>query len=55
MGFLLAALQEGKTRYWVGYTAMTLLSLYAHYYDLFMLLLQNLFALGIIFSRWRQK
>jgi hypothetical protein len=34
---------------------LTLLSLYAHYYDLFMLLLQNLFALGIIFWRWRQK
>jgi len=55
MCFLLVALRDGKTRYWVGYTATTLLSLYAHYYDLFMLLFQNLFVLGFIVWRWRQK
>jgi hypothetical protein len=55
MCFLLAALREGKTRYWVGYTAMTLLSLYAHYYDLFMLLFQNLFVLSFVVWRWREK
>ncbi|HUS71187.1 MAG TPA: glycosyltransferase family 39 protein [Anaerolineae bacterium] len=55
MCFLLAALREGKARYWVGYSAMTLLSLYAHYYDLFLLLFQNLFVLGFIVWRWRQE
>lgn len=53
--FLLVALREGKTKYWLGYTALTLLSLYAHYYDLFMLLFHNLFVLAFIVWRWRQK
>jgi mannosyltransferase len=51
--FLLVALRDGRTRQWVGYTALTLLSLYAHYFDLFMLLFQNLFVLGVIVWRWR--
>jgi mannosyltransferase len=53
--FLLAALREGKTRYWVGYAMATLFSLYTHYYDLFMLLFQNLFVLGFVVWQWRQK
>lgn len=53
--FLLVALRDGRTRQWVGYTALTLLSVYAHYYDLFMLLFHNLFVLGFIVWRWRQK
>ena len=46
--FLLHALQEGKIRYWAGYAGMTLLTLYTHYYDLFMLLFQNLFVLILL-------
>jgi len=50
--FLLHALQEGKMRYWAGWLGMTLLSLYIHYYDLFMLLFQNLFFLILLSTGW---
>jgi mannosyltransferase len=50
---LLYALQEGKKRYWAGYAIMTLLSLYTHYNDLFMLVFQNLFFVIVVLTGWR--
>jgi mannosyltransferase len=52
---LLRSLQDGKARYWAGYTGMTLLSLYTHYYDMFVLLFQNLFVLAFVLGEWRKQ
>lgn len=46
--FFLWALREGKIRYWAGYAGMTLLSLYTHYYDPFLVLFQNLLFLMLL-------
>jgi 4-amino-4-deoxy-L-arabinose transferase-like glycosyltransferase len=52
--FLLRALRDPtKAKCWAGYTGMTLLSLYTHYYDMFMLLFQNLFFLACVLVDWR--
>jgi mannosyltransferase len=53
--FLLLALREGRRRYWVGYTGLALLSIYTHYYDLFVLLFQNLFLLALVVFYRRRK
>ncbi len=52
--FLMRSLQDAKRRHWAGYAAMTLLSLYTHYYDMFMLLFQNLFVLTFVLGEWRK-
>ena len=52
--FLVYALRTGGKRYWAGYAAMTILSLYTHYYDLFMLLVQNVFVLILILTGWHR-
>lgn len=53
--FLLCALRRDKTRYWVGYTAITLLSLYTHYYDMFLVLFHNLFFLVLLLIEMRRE
>jgi 4-amino-4-deoxy-L-arabinose transferase-like glycosyltransferase len=53
--FLLRSLREGKASHWAGYAGMALLSLYTHYYDMFMLLFQNLFVLIYILGEWRKR
>ncbi|MDH4209108.1 MAG: glycosyltransferase family 39 protein, partial [Anaerolineae bacterium] len=55
LAFLLPALRHGKPKHWLGYTAMALLSVYTHYYDLFLLLFQNLFVLALVCCQRRQK
>ena len=52
--FLLRALQEERLRYWASYAGMALLSLYSQYYELFMLLFQNLFFFILFFARRRE-
>ena len=53
--FLLRALREGRPRQWMGYASMTLLSLFTHYYDLFLLLFQNLFFFAFALGQWRRE
>jgi 4-amino-4-deoxy-L-arabinose transferase-like glycosyltransferase len=53
--FLLLALREGRLKYWVGYVGLALLSVYTHYYDLFLLLFQNLFFLAVVACYSRTK
>ena len=55
LAFLLRAVQEQRSRYWAGYAGMTLLSLYAQYYELFMLLFHNLFFFSLLLTKWRQR
>jgi len=52
--FLVHALQEDRIRYWAGYAVMALLSLYTHYYDLFMLIFYNLFFVTVLLTGWHQ-
>lgn len=42
--FLLLALRKGQIRYWLAYILTATLALYTHYFMLFVLLFQNLFA-----------
>ncbi|MEM4724622.1 MAG: glycosyltransferase family 39 protein [Candidatus Hadarchaeum sp.] len=42
--FLLLALRRGQMRYWLGYILTAALALYTHYFALFVLLFQNVFA-----------
>ncbi len=42
--FLLRALRDGQKRHWFGYIVTALLSLYTHYYDVFILLFENAFV-----------
>ena len=42
---MLLALRRKRMRYWVGYVLASALALYTHYFALFSLLFQNLFAL----------
>jgi len=49
---LLRALEEDRRRFWVGYVATAILSLYTHYYDAFLLLFQNLYVFGLYWRRW---
>lgn len=52
--FLVHALQKGGRRYWAGYAGIALLSLYTHYFDLFMLLFQNVLFVIVLLTGWRQ-
>jgi mannosyltransferase len=52
---LLRALHHNRLRYWAGYAGMTLLSLYSHYYELFILLFHNLLFLVIFLAGLRRK
>jgi mannosyltransferase len=52
--FLVHALQKDRIRYWAGYAVMALLSLYTHYYDLFMLVFYNLFFVTVLLTGWHQ-
>jgi 4-amino-4-deoxy-L-arabinose transferase-like glycosyltransferase len=53
--FLLLALRQGRLRHWVGYAGLALLSVYTHYYDLFLLFFQNLFFLALVIRHRREK
>ncbi|HJX38385.1 MAG TPA: glycosyltransferase family 39 protein, partial [Anaerolineae bacterium] len=55
LAFLLHALQQGRPKHWAGYAGMALLSVYTHYYDLFLLLFQNLFFLTLVICHGRRK
>jgi mannosyltransferase len=55
LAFLLRSLQDARARHWAGYAGMTLLSLYTHYYDMFLLLFQNLFVLTLVLVEWRKQ
>lgn len=45
-----ASLRARQTRYWLGYLLFSVLALYTHYFELFVLLFQNLF---ILYWLWR--
>ena len=56
---LLLALRRRQTHYWLGYVLCSVLALYTHYFALFGLLFQNLFALywlvnkrSSLWSKW---
>ena len=53
--FLLYALRTGRKRCWAGYAGMTVLSLYTHYYHLFMLLFENVLVLTVVLTGWQQE
>jgi mannosyltransferase len=42
---LLRALKESRPALWIGYIATALASLYTHYYDVFIILFENLFVI----------
>ncbi|MFC2015961.1 glycosyltransferase family 39 protein [Chloroflexota bacterium] len=50
--FLLRALRDRRPSLWVGYVATALLSLYTHYYEVFVLLFQNLYVFLVY---WRDR
>jgi 4-amino-4-deoxy-L-arabinose transferase-like glycosyltransferase len=56
--FMLRALRENRRSYWLGYVAMTLLSLYTHYYDVLVLIFENAFVFlcyrrdRLLIKRW---
>jgi len=49
------ALRRRQTRYWLGYVLFSVLALYTHYFELFVLLFQNLFILYWLLSRGRRR
>lgn len=50
--FLVLALARRQARYWLGYVLASALALYTHYFELFVLLFQNLF---ILYWLWRKR
>jgi mannosyltransferase len=50
--FLVLALRRQRARYWLGYVVASALALYTHYFELFVLLFQNLF---VLFWLWHNK
>ena len=56
--FMVRALQENRKRWWLAYGVTALLSLYTHYYDLFVLLAENILVVLLYhgdrdrFRRW---
>jgi hypothetical protein len=50
--FLLWALRQGSRRLWIAYALTALLSLYTHYYDLFVVLFENIF---VFVFYWRDR
>jgi mannosyltransferase len=49
--WLWRALRRGQARNWAGYTVTTLLALYTHYFTVFVIVADNLFAASLIL--WR--
>ena len=49
---LVLALRRQRARYWLGYVLASALALYTHYFELFVLLFQNLF---VLYWLWRNR
>jgi 4-amino-4-deoxy-L-arabinose transferase-like glycosyltransferase len=49
---MLRALRENRKSFWIGYAVTALLSLYTHYYDVFVLLFENAF---VFLCTWRDR
>jgi mannosyltransferase len=50
--FLLQALRQNRRRLWIAYAFTALLSLYTHYYDVFVVLFENIF---VFLLYWRDR
>jgi hypothetical protein len=48
---LLRALDDDRVQFWVGYVVTAILSLYTHYFDIFLVLFQNVY----VFARYRRR
>jgi len=48
---LLRVLDEDRPRFWLGYILATILSLYTHYYDVFLLAFQNVYVFATCWRR----
>ncbi|HSR32610.1 MAG TPA: glycosyltransferase family 39 protein [Anaerolineae bacterium] len=50
--FMLRALKENRRSLWLGYVVTALASLYTHYYDVFIILFENIYVFGV---HWKDR